>query len=76
MVSFHQIEQTMKDSPLSRFDCGDETAFNEMVEEYTTGLMAFLRRFLHRPDLVEDVLHSTTTPTVGSPTPWISPLAQ
>ena len=38
---------------------GDEAAFREIVSRYKNGLYAFLRHFLSRRDLVEDVFQET-----------------
>ena len=38
---------------------GDADAFSEIVERYKNPLYAFLRRFLNRQDLVEDVFQET-----------------
>ena len=40
---------------LSRYTAGDEAAFREIVTRYKNSLYAFLRQFLNRHDLVEDV---------------------
>jgi RNA polymerase sigma-70 factor (ECF subfamily) len=44
---------------LMRYRQGDETAFREIVERYKNSLYSFLRRFLNRQDLVEDVFQET-----------------
>ena len=44
---------------LSRFRDGDEDAFREIVNRYKNSLYAFLRQFLNRHDLVEDVFQET-----------------
>jgi RNA polymerase sigma-70 factor (ECF subfamily) len=44
---------------LSRFIDGDEDAFREIVNRYKNSLYAFLRQFLNRHDLVEDVFQET-----------------
>ena len=44
---------------LKRYREGDETAFREIVERYKNSLYSFLRRFLNRQDLVEDVFQET-----------------
>ncbi|MBW8016944.1 MAG: RNA polymerase sigma factor [Planctomycetes bacterium] len=44
---------------LEQYKAGDETAFREIVERYKNPLYAFLRRFLNRQDLVEDVFQET-----------------
>ena len=40
---------------LTRYAGGEEAAFHEIVNRYKNGLYAFLRQFLNRQDLVEDV---------------------
>ena len=44
---------------LERYGAGDEAAFREIVNRYKNGLYAFLRQFLNRRDLVEDVFQET-----------------
>lgn len=44
---------------LTRYIAGDEVAFREIVERYKNALYAFLRRFLNRQDIVEDVFQET-----------------
>jgi len=44
---------------LAQYAKGDETAFREIVSRYKNGLYAFLRHFLNRQDLVEDVFQET-----------------
>ncbi len=44
---------------LTRYGEGDEIAFNELVDRYRNSLYAFLRQFLNRYDLVEDVFQET-----------------
>ncbi len=44
---------------LKRYREGDEPAFREIVERYKNSLYSFLRRFLNRQDLVEDVFQET-----------------
>jgi len=44
---------------LSRAAAGDEGAFRAIVNRYKNGLYAFLRNFLNRYDLVEDVFQET-----------------
>jgi len=43
----------------NRYAAGDEAAFREIVSRYKDGLYAFLRYFLNRHDLVEDVFQET-----------------
>ena len=42
-----------------RFAAGEETAFREIVSRYKDSLYAFLRYFLNRQDLVDDVFQET-----------------
>ena len=44
---------------LSLYIEGEETAFSEIVSRYKNGLYAFLRMFLNRRELVEDVFQET-----------------
>ncbi len=44
---------------LSRYAAGEEAAFREIVNRYKNSLYAFLKQFLNRPDLVEDVFQET-----------------
>jgi RNA polymerase sigma-70 factor (ECF subfamily) len=44
---------------LARSIAGDEAAFREIVNRYKNSLYAFLRQFLNRYDLVEDVFQET-----------------
>ena len=44
---------------LEKYKAGDEDAFREIVDRYKNPLYAFLRRFLNRQDLVEDVFQET-----------------
>ncbi len=44
---------------LDRYCEGDEGAFKEIVDRYKNGLYAFLRKFLNRHELVEDVFQET-----------------
>ena len=44
---------------LIRYGEGDEVAFNELVDRYKNSLYAFLRQFLNRHELVEDVFQET-----------------
>ncbi len=44
---------------LQRYIQGDEAAFREIVNRYKNSLYAFLRQFLNRMDLVEDVFQET-----------------
>ena len=44
---------------LARYAEGEEAAFREIVSRYKNSLYAFLRQFLNRQDLVEDVFQET-----------------
>ena len=44
---------------LASYAKGDEAAFREIVSRYKNGLYAFLRHFLNRQDMVEDVFQET-----------------
>jgi len=44
---------------LASFIAGDEDAFHEIINRYKNGLYVFLKRFLNRHDLVEDVFQET-----------------
>ncbi len=44
---------------LGRYGAGEEAAFRELVHRYKNSLYAFLRQFLNRHDLVEDVFQET-----------------
>ena len=44
---------------LARYAAGEEAAFREIVNRYKNSLYAFLRQFLNRRELVEDVFQET-----------------
>jgi len=44
---------------LANFAEGDEAAFREIVSRYKNSLYAFLKRFLNRRELIEDVFQET-----------------
>ena len=44
---------------LTRYIAGEEAAFREIIDRNKHGLYAYLRRFLNRHDLVEDVFQET-----------------
>jgi RNA polymerase sigma-70 factor (ECF subfamily) len=44
---------------LEQYKAGDEMAFREIVDRYKNPLYSFLRRFLNKQDLVEDVFQET-----------------
>ena len=54
------ISEKMSDSELLElYRSGDQDAFRELVERYKNPLYSFLRRFLNRQDMVEDVFQET-----------------
>jgi RNA polymerase sigma-70 factor (ECF subfamily) len=53
------LEKYTDSELLKRYREGDEVAFREIVERYKNSLYSFLRRFLNRQDLVEDVFQET-----------------
>jgi RNA polymerase sigma-70 factor (ECF subfamily) len=44
---------------LKRYAAGEEDAFRELVSQYKDSVYAFLRRFLSRSDMVDDVFQET-----------------
>ncbi len=69
---------------LDRSAAGEEGAFREIVSRYKHGLYAFLRNFLNRQDLIEDVFQETflqlfTSQASFDPTrplrPWLYTIA-
>ena len=44
---------------LAHYAAGEESAFRELVSRYKNSLYAFLRQFLNRRDVVEDVFQET-----------------
>ncbi len=59
-VNKENPEQTVADADLlQRYRQGDEKAFEEIVNRYKNPLYAFLRRFVNRQDIVEDVFQET-----------------
>ncbi len=44
---------------LKRYTAGEEEAFQELMGQYKDSVYAFLRRFLSRTDLIEDVFQET-----------------
>lgn len=53
------FEQLTDAELLQHYMQGDEAAFREIVGRYKNGLYAFLKQFLNRADLVEDVFQET-----------------
>jgi RNA polymerase sigma-70 factor (ECF subfamily) len=69
---------------LDRSAAGEEGAFRELVSRYKNGLYAFLRNFLNRQDLIDDVFQETflqlfTSQASFDPTrplrPWLYTIA-
>jgi RNA polymerase sigma-70 factor (ECF subfamily) len=54
-----EFEKLNDSELLARYGAGDELAFRELVTRYKNSLYAFLRQFLNRLDLVEDVFQET-----------------
>ncbi len=55
----HALDKRVDEELFARFSAGEEAAFRELVNRYKNELYAFLRRFLNRQDLVEDVFQET-----------------
>ncbi|MHC4073682.1 MAG: RNA polymerase sigma factor [Planctomycetota bacterium] len=55
----YNLENLTDAELLTRYADGDEAAFREIVNRYKNSLHAFLRQFLNRRDLVEDVFQET-----------------
>lgn len=55
----HTFDKLKDSELLQRYMEGDEAAFREIVQRYKNSLYAFLRQFLNRMDLVEDVFQET-----------------
>ena len=56
----NQTSKKLTDAELlQRYAQGDEQAFRLIINRYKNGLYAFLRQFLNRRDLVEDVFQET-----------------
>jgi len=53
------LDQRSDAELLDSYAAGEEAAFREIVRRYKNSLYAFLRRFLGRQDLVEDVFQET-----------------
>jgi RNA polymerase sigma-70 factor (ECF subfamily) len=53
------LEKYTDSELLKRYREGDEVAFREIVDRFKNPLYSFLRRFLNRQDLVEDVFQET-----------------
>ncbi len=55
----HGFDKITDAELLQHYIDGDETAFSEIVGRYKNSLFAFLKQFLNRTDLVEDVFQET-----------------
>jgi len=54
------VLEKLSDSELfTRFAAGDQDAFREVVNRYKNALYAFLKRFVHKQDMIEDVFQET-----------------
>lgn len=53
------LEKPSDGELLSSFSRGEEAAFRELVNRYKRSLYTFLKQFLNRADLVEDVFQET-----------------
>ncbi|UCE49635.1 MAG: RNA polymerase sigma factor, partial [Phycisphaerales bacterium] len=55
----YNLEDLTDAELLTRYSAGDEAAFRVIVDRYKNSLYAFLRQFLNRRDIVEDVFQET-----------------
>ena len=55
----YNLKKLSDEELLRRYMEGDEAAFREIVARYKNSLYAFLKQFLNRHDLVEDVFQET-----------------
>ncbi len=55
----HPFEKLTDAELLQQYAKGDEAAFREIVNRYKNSLYAFLKQFLNRSDLVDDVFQET-----------------
>ena len=55
----HAFDKVSDGELLQQYMQGDEAAFREIVNRYRNSLYAFLKQFLNRADLVEDVFQET-----------------
>jgi len=53
------LEKSSDAQLLDQYRQGEEDAFREIVDRYKNSLYAFLRRFVNRQDIVEDVFQET-----------------
>lgn len=60
MIGMKQSFEKLTDAQLlQEYGKGDEAAFREIVNRYKNSLYAFLKQFLNRSDLVDDVFQET-----------------
>ncbi len=55
----HTVDKQSEKELFARYVAGEDAAFRELVGRYKNELYAFLRRFLNRHDLIEDVFQET-----------------
>ncbi len=55
----HVLDKQSDAELFARYAAGEEAAFHIIVNRYKNGLYAFLRRFLNRQDLIDDVFQET-----------------
>ena len=55
----HVLDKQSDAELFARYAAGEEAAFRLIVNRYKNGLYAFLRRFLNRQDLIDDVFQET-----------------
>lgn len=53
------VQNKLDKDLLFRFSQGEESAFKEIIELYKDNLYSFLRRFLNKTELIEDVFQET-----------------
>ena len=55
----HVLDKQSDAELFARYAAGEEAAFRIIVNRYKNGLYVFLRRFLNRQDLIDDVFQET-----------------
>jgi RNA polymerase sigma-70 factor (ECF subfamily) len=55
----HVLDKQSDAELFARYAAGEEAAFHTIVNRYKNGLYVFLRRFLNRQDLIDDVFQET-----------------
>ena len=55
----HVLDKQSDAELFARYAAGEEAAFRLIVNRYKNGLYVFLRRFLNRQDLIDDVFQET-----------------